>query len=262
MASKSLANRRDGKTMKIAMQMYTFREKAAKDLLGALSDVKEAGYDGVEFGGLYGHEAARVRAHLDGIGLAAVSRHVSLEDLADNPQGAIETCKALGCRFIVLSGISEARRRATRDFREIVGTAGRAARLCRDAGLKLAYHNNDLDFKFPGNSLETMLDAIPELDAQIDTGWLALGGGDPVALLNKYTGRYQSVHLKEYLPGSTLDAIDFCPMGAGLPPCKPICEAGARGGAQWLIADQDDDAHRPVKDAARISAAYLRSLGV
>lgn len=40
----------------IAVQVYSVREDAQADLRGTLAKIKEMGYDGVEFAGLYGYD--------------------------------------------------------------------------------------------------------------------------------------------------------------------------------------------------------------
>ena len=45
----------------IGVQIYSVRDEAAKDFAGTLQKIKDFGYDGVEFAGLYGYSAAQVR---------------------------------------------------------------------------------------------------------------------------------------------------------------------------------------------------------
>ena len=45
----------------IALQLYSVRNEVEADLDGTLKQVKEMGYDGVEFAGLYGHSPEEVR---------------------------------------------------------------------------------------------------------------------------------------------------------------------------------------------------------
>ena len=42
-------------SFQVALQVYSVREDAEKDLEGTLRKIKEMGYDGVEFAGLYGY---------------------------------------------------------------------------------------------------------------------------------------------------------------------------------------------------------------
>ena len=45
----------------VALQLYTVRDNVAEDFVGTLVKVKEMGYDGVEFAGLFGNEPAQVK---------------------------------------------------------------------------------------------------------------------------------------------------------------------------------------------------------
>ena len=45
----------------IALQLYTVRGSLSSDFEGTLKRVKEMGYDGVEFAGLFGKTAAEVK---------------------------------------------------------------------------------------------------------------------------------------------------------------------------------------------------------
>ena len=68
----------------IALQVYSVREDAAADFAGTMKKVREMGYDGVELAGLYGMDAAQVKAVLDDDRLSAVSAHVPVNELLDD----------------------------------------------------------------------------------------------------------------------------------------------------------------------------------
>ena len=65
----------------IAVQLYSVRTEANADLRGTLTKIKEMGYDGVEFAGLYGYTPADIRALCDELGLVPISAHVPLAEL-------------------------------------------------------------------------------------------------------------------------------------------------------------------------------------
>ena len=60
----------------VALQLYTVRDDMANDFEGTLKKVKEMGYDGVEFAGLYGKTAAEVKAICKEVGLVPISAHI------------------------------------------------------------------------------------------------------------------------------------------------------------------------------------------
>lgn len=247
----------------IATQLYLMRREASADLFAVLDAAKAAGFDGVEFCGLFGHTAGEIRKKLDVLGLKAVSDHVTLAMLQNDLERTLDDRRALGCEFIVLGWLAEEDRHYGPRFGEVLADLNVITERCRAAGLPLGYHNHNFEFTRPeaGNGLTRLLDGVPGIQPQFDAGWLAIAGQDPVAMLRKYAGRYVSVHLKDYLSTDARENHDFCPIGMGKLDWKAIASAAVAGGARWLIADQDDDARRTPAEAAALNAKYLRSLG-
>ena len=69
---------------KIALQVYSVKEDMKSDFYGTLKKIKEMGYRGVEFAGLYGHDPLEVKKMCEGLGLVALSAHVPFADLMNN----------------------------------------------------------------------------------------------------------------------------------------------------------------------------------
>lgn len=90
----------------VAVQLYSVREDAAKDLAGVLKAIAKMGYDGVEFAGFYGHDAKTVRAMLDEYGLKAEGAHVGINTLmGDELQMSIEFHATIGNSFLIVPGL-------------------------------------------------------------------------------------------------------------------------------------------------------------
>ena len=53
----------------VGVQLYSIRDSVEADMHAALAQVKELGYDGVEFAGLYGNKPADIRAWCAELGL-------------------------------------------------------------------------------------------------------------------------------------------------------------------------------------------------
>ena len=62
----------------VALQLYSVRDELEADFEGTIAKVKEFGYDGVEFAGLYGRSTEQVKKILADAGLTPVSAHVPL----------------------------------------------------------------------------------------------------------------------------------------------------------------------------------------
>ncbi|MBR5119861.1 MAG: sugar phosphate isomerase/epimerase, partial [Clostridia bacterium] len=86
----------------VAIQVYSVRDAASKDFRGTLEQIKEMGYDGVEFAGLYGYKPEDVRAMCEEIGLVPISAHVPYLDMIKDPEGVIGQYATIGCKYVVV----------------------------------------------------------------------------------------------------------------------------------------------------------------
>ena len=83
----------------IAVQIYSVRDNAAKDLRATLQAIKDMGYDGVEFAGLYDNKPADIKAMCTEIGLTPISAHVPYLDMVKDPEGVLGAYAEIGCSY-------------------------------------------------------------------------------------------------------------------------------------------------------------------
>jgi len=84
-----------------------------------------------------------------------------------------------------------------------------------------------------------------------DTGHVVLGGGDPVAIVKKYTNRIKYIHLKD-----VTDSGMFCPLGKGKIDFPSIVNTL---GKNVLYAIECDGWNGNPGEGARITAEYLKT---
>ena len=192
--------------LRLALQLYSVGEDAKKDLDGTLRRVKEMGYEGVEFAGLYGHDAAEVAEMLHQYGLIPVSAHVPLEELETKFDEVAASYKQIGCPYLAVPYLIHALQPVSGNFEEAISRIEAVAKRYTEAGFIVSYHNHDFEFKTINGvlALDLLYDRISEeyLKTQIDTCWANVGGVDPASYVLKYTGRAPTVHIKDfYLKG-------------------------------------------------------------
>lgn len=274
----------------IGYQVYSAREEAEKDLLGVLRQLREMGYDGVEFAGFYGHSADEVKAMLDETGLIPISSHRAIPDTVEEMMEVVAYHKRIGCKFIAVPYLDEAHRPGAEGFAGMIAKIYQFSRLCKEAGIQLLYHNHDFEFiKLSGMyGLDFLYAATPcdVLKTELDCCWVKYAGEDPAAYIRKYTGRAPIIHLKDYVgrktekspyalisaDGSGKDdgtaanpadvAFEFRPVGYGCQDVPSLIEAGLEAGAGWFIVEQDQWYNRPALEAAKMSRDYLKSIGM
>ena len=270
---------------KIGVQVYSVRDYAEKDFRATMQAIKAMGYDGVELAGAYGLSADEVKAVLSEVGLEAISAHVPLGEMIGDPDKTFAFYREIGCRFVAVPWLEEARRPGNPGFEETVAAINEIGAKAREYGLQLLYHNHDFEFvKVDGEyALDMLYRVIPaeHLMTEIDTCWVNVGGENPAEYVKKYTGRAPIVHLKDFYmeKGATQDdmyeligvdkkanktsAFEFRPVGHGVQKFPAIVEASAEAGAEWLVVEQD----RPSlgltsMESIDISRKYLRSIGL
>ncbi|HET9495502.1 MAG TPA: sugar phosphate isomerase/epimerase [Chloroflexia bacterium] len=246
-------------TDRIALQLYTVREHASRDMLGTLARIAEQGYRAVELAGFGGVPVADLRAALDDLGVRAVSAHVGPDDLQAHVGRVVADLQALGCGYAVMPWLAEERRQNAGQIHELAEMLNRTGKLCREAGIVLAYHNHD--FEFAPLDGTTMFDVLveetdPELVAlELDVYWVRYAGVDPIAVLRRLSGRVPLVHIKDMAVDKDLTDA---PVGEGIFEWPEVLQACEAAGAEWYIVEQDNPAD-PLVEVER-SLHNLRKL--
>lgn len=269
----------------VALQFYSVRDEAEKDFFGTLKKVKEMGYAGVEFAGLFGNEPEKIRDFCNEIGLIPVSAHVPLDDMIEDTEGTLSAYKTIGCKYVAVPYITEERRPGAEKWDETVEAIKKIGAAAKDMGLTLLYHNHDFEFvKINGEyGLDVLYNTVSAdlLQTELDTCWVNVGGEIPAEYILKYTGRAPVVHLKDFVmkgkekPKKLYDLIgiddesesaseedfSFKPVGYGVQDFPAILEASAKAGAEWVVVEQDqpDNGNTPL-NAVKMSIDYLSKL--
>ncbi len=273
------------KTLPVAVQLYSIRDDAAANPEAALKAVKEMGYDGVEFAGLYGYAPEKIKALCEEYGLTPISAHVPLDDMAADPEGVIGDYAVIGVKYIAVPYLQEERRPGSAGWEKTIADIKRCAEVAKSKGIQMLYHNHDFEFvKLDGEyALDILYNTISEdlLATEIDTCWVNVAGENPADYIRKYTGRSPVVHLKDFYKagekaegmyeligikpeGETAseESFGFRPVGHGLQDIPAILAASIDAGAEWVVVEQD----RPAlgltpMESIKTSREYLKSQG-
>ena len=273
--------------LSVHLQLYTVRDDFENDYFGILEKVREMGYDGVEYAGVFGGLTAReIHAKTDALGLEPISAHVSF-DLLEKEE-TIVFHKELGCRYVTIPWMDLSMLPGGDKWPEYKDRIVKLAEKLKGYDIELLYHNHNFEFEVHNGKyiLDELYDSIPAdlLKAQLDTCWINVANEDPVAYVNKYAGRLPIVHLKDYTADRRVETgeklfelignededsgekkqdinFDFRPVGHGIMTFPPIIEAVKKAGINHVVVEQDMSTQRPAIEAAKMSIDYLRGLG-
>ena len=187
---------------KIYSQLYSILKTNQKRSLEALRQLSEIGYAGVELMGTNtcGLSNADYRKYISDLHLDVISSHnlASEEDYAwANDMGIRYT----DIRADIGDGTYDAVMRASEEM-------NRQAKLRAEYGVKSVLHNHSQEFrKVTGQEDQDHLiyDLLIQntdpayVGFELDCGWCAFAGCDPVTFVKKYPGRFPLVHVKEAL---------------------------------------------------------------
>jgi len=259
------------------VQLFTVRSALAADLRAALRSLREIGIVEAELFGLNGPESAtlfgspvgELKRAFDENGIRVPLSHIggNLANTAEIAQiartlGIEALCVALPSEFSGPNGMVPAQSRAQLDT--LAEKLNRAGREYRDLGLTFGYHNHHVEFTrvdgvVPYDYLMNNTD--PDLvKIELDVGWLATAGVDPVVYLHRHSGRVIACHLKDYAPSIATDVPQrkLVPPGAGTINFAAVLAAMRQTGVHhgFIEVDVSDD---PLGDVRR-GHAHLQAL--
>jgi sugar phosphate isomerase/epimerase len=245
--------------VRCALQLYSVRGAAERDLAAVVEHVGRLGLDGVELAGLHGHEPRQVRAWFDDAGLAVAAAHVGLDELETDPLPIYRAVETLGSDLAVVGWLPPSLSSAV--TRGYVERLDRASRQANAAGLRLGFHTHDAELR-PAEDGSVLLDLLlagaPLLELELDLGWAWIAGRDPAEILERLGERCRVVHVKDF--ADRADPASFTSVGEGAVPFLEVLRARR---LDWLVAEQDDG-FRPdeLAAAARSAAAVVRLRGL
>ncbi len=251
---------------KIACQTIVFGGDLKDRMDSIWRTVASVGYSGVEVGArhLYLERPEYYRELLSETDLELVAVHVGGDFL--NPasvaqqlaafDATVAFAQALGSPYIYLSG-NNFSRKTVEDYKKESKVYNDLGRRCRDAGMKLCYHNHDWEMV---NQMAGMKVLLRETDPDLvylvpDVGWLTVANVNPVQFLSENIERVEALHFKEFQP-----IRQFSELGTGMVDFPAIYRwAVSRGRDFWISAEQDETRLTPAESAA-INYAYIKRL--
>jgi sugar phosphate isomerase/epimerase len=133
------------------------------------------------------------------------------------------------------------------------------------AGMKFAYHNHTPEFRSENGVLfydELMRQTDPaKVAMELDCGWAAAAGQNPVELLNRYPTRILMLHIKDFNMGTGANPRPTPPsteMGRGAIDYHPIFAAAKKAKIEHAFVEQEEF-DIPEMEALKLDADYMKA---
>jgi sugar phosphate isomerase/epimerase len=259
------------------IQLFMVLAEFQKDAAGTLKTLAAIGYRYVEYFSMNGKKPSEFRKMADDVGLRSPCGHFVFG--VEETGKLLDDAAIVGSHYVIssmlfpgpLKGfdfkamIDQMNQLERDDFKRIAEKANEIGRMAKDRGLQYAYHNHNFEFRAfehgeTGYSI-IMSETDPELvKFEADLGLMALGGEDPLAILQSAPKRFELLHFKDYAvlkPPVTMLGTEreqqMVNLGQGLMPLRQIIAEAKKIGIEYYI----DDHSPPFKNETALEAARL-----
>lgn len=238
-----------------AVQLYCFHNSPKEAFPGLLREIREMGFEGVEFAGYYGYSMQEIREFLDDAGLVAEGAHISYETLKEHLDETIEQSLALSQSYIICPHLQPVYRQSLDAVLAVAADFAVFGEKIRKAGLSFGFHTEQYHFdSFGGRTIsEIILDETDPQDVRIQ---LDVGNGEvsghmkSLPFMEKYPDRCELLHIKDYR--AVGDAFPVA-VGDGVLDLVPILRKGKELGCTWYTVEYEGE-------ESDVRPAVIRSL--
>jgi sugar phosphate isomerase/epimerase len=240
------------KSTSIGLQLYTLKDIILKDVKGTLQQVANIGFKELEAYG-YGDGKAFGLPYKDfismvnGMGMKVVSGHYGTGQVSPGMKGtlvnewerAVEDAQKAGQEYMIIAWLAPDERKTLDDYRRVSELMNKANEICKQAGVKLGYHNHEFEFvklenQVPYDVLISELD--PSVILELDLYWTTFAEVNTLDLFKKHAGRIHLWHVKDMDKQERKLQTD---VGSGSIDFKPYFAAAQLSGMKHFFLEQE-----------------------
>ncbi|MFC6873686.1 sugar phosphate isomerase/epimerase family protein [Halobellus marinus] len=262
-----------------AIQLHTLRDVDAS-LPETIRRVADAGFEGVEFAGAFLESNPHaVREALDDAGVTPVAAHVDFTRIEANVEALADRMHHAGCRHAIVPHLSGDHFRTKADVDALALRLEALAGRLDNYGIQLSYHVSREPFlplldRFglatparlpsPGivwrlaaeaadrtirgsartldvTAFDRLVTRTEKLTFEVDVGWVAAAGYDPVTVIDHLGDRMPLIHIADVRQTNRLPPVyRSTPPGNGILDLDHVLETARRSDIDWLVYEDDD----------------------
>lgn len=255
----------------LGLQLYSLRETIGDDVKATINKVAGVGFKEVEtYGyssenGFWGLSVSEFKNLLSDNGLNSPSGHYGLDEYLSKEGSksdfayTLDVAHGLDQKYVIIPHISDKLRTSLDDYKRMADKLNEAGEMCKDAGLKLAYHNHAFEFKdYNGeNGYEVFLNNTDKnlVVFEMDIYWIVRAGKDPVTLFEQNPGRFPLWHVKDMSKSNNELNTEI---GSGTIDFKKIFDMAKEAGGKHFIIEQENFEMDPYKSLTQ-SYNYIKN---
>jgi sugar phosphate isomerase/epimerase len=249
----------------VGAQLYTLNTfcKTLPEFEQSLKKVARIGYTTVQVSGVGPMDPKEMAKVIEGSGLTVACTHMGWPRFLNELDAVIEEHQLWKCRHPAIGGLPGdyfTLEGVKRFVDELIPVAEKLAK----HGMDFSYHNHNHELaRYGGQTWLGRLYTLASprhLKAELDTYWVAAGGGDPAEWIRLCAGREPLLHLKDMVITPARE-LRFAEIGEGNLNWKAILAAAEAGGVEYMLVEQDNCYDRDPFDALELSYRNLVQMG-
>ncbi|MFP4104940.1 MAG: sugar phosphate isomerase/epimerase family protein [Phycisphaerae bacterium] len=230
----------------VGAQLYSLREftKTTEGFAETIKKVADIGYTTVQVSGIGPIDAADIDRICKDNNVTVSCTHIGWPRFQNELDQVIQEHKTYGCNHPAIGGLPKEYFEAGQDgVKKFVDELGPIVEKLKAAGMDFSYHNHSHELvKYDGKTwLAGLYETAPAdlLNAEIDTFWIAHGGGDPAQWITDLAGRQPLLHLKDMVMTPEREQR-FAPIGEGNLNWSAIMQAAESAAVEYALVEQDN----------------------
>lgn len=228
--------------MKLGAQLYTVRKQmqTPDEIKAGLEKIAKIGYSCVQVSGIGKVDPKELKKICDDLSLEIAVTHTASDRILGDTEGVIADHDIMDCKYVGLGAMPKNYHKHEQvadfyqNFHRAIETIGKSGKI-------FTYHNHAFEFEkkdgiFMLDELFSKFDNTVMLT--LDCYWANYGGVDVCDLIEKYSGRIDCVHLKDYT--IIKNEIKMAPVMRGNMNYPKIIEKLEKAGTKYALVEQDD----------------------
>ena len=269
------------------MQLWTVQKEMLKDPKGTLKALASYGYKQIESfqgekGVFWGMTAKEFKVYMDELGMNIISTHCNpdytMKKETEKEFGKlVDDAANIGMKYLINPFLGSLK--TADEWKKAAEGLNRQGEIANKAGLRVAYHNHNFEFKkFADGSMPEVIlleGTDPKLvDFEMDMFWVVKAGENPEEWLKKYNNRFKLCHIKDLYKDEKVaeirknkaetmvldDVSASCDLGTGKIDFPKILNTAKTHGVEYFIVEQERFDNTTTLKAVESNAVYMKKL--
>jgi len=186
----------------IGVLLGTVEKFMTEDADATLKKIAAIGFKEIEYPRTYGYAADNLKSIIKKYKLTSLGGGENITNLTNHFAVYVQEYNEMGKQYVFCywGWFDNGKNKTIEDWKKQCDILNKLGEKYRQQGLRLAYHNHDIEFAVTENQIPydvLLQNTNPEFICfEMDIWWIVKGGANPLDFIAKYPGRFEVCHIK------------------------------------------------------------------